>query len=92
MRGHATLDIEPRPSRILLVSGSSVRLLSGIAVVVCNLPLWIKAGLFAGIALASIGFVWQYGYRRGRGFIARLEPLDGRWRLEMGDGAFHCAR
>lgn len=92
MRGHATLDIEPHPSRILLVSGSSVHLLSGVAVVVCSLPLWIKTGLFAGIALASIGFVWQYGYRRGRGFIARLELLDGRWRLEMGDGAFHCAR
>ena len=73
MRGHATLDIEPRPSRILLVSGGSVHLLSGVAVVVCSLPLWIKTGLFAGIALASIGFVWQYGYRRGRGFIARLE-------------------
>lgn len=92
MRGHATLDIELRPSRILLVSGGSVHLLSGVAVVVCSLPLWIKAGLFAGIALASIGFVWRYGYRRGRGFIARLELLDGRWRLETGDGAFHCAR
>lgn len=81
----ATLNIEPRPSRILLVIGSGVHILAGVAVVVCSLPLWVKVGLIAGIALALVRFGWQYGYRRGRGFIARLEESDGRWRLETGD-------
>ena len=83
------LILEPRPSRLLLASGSGAYLLAGVAVIVSSLPLWIKAGLIVVIALALGRFVWQYGNRRGRGFIARLERLDGGWRLEMGDGALH---
>lgn len=91
MRNLVALSIQPRPSRILLSSGGGAHVLSGVAVVVCSLPLWIKVGLIAGIALALVGFGWRYGYRRGRGFIARIELLDGRWRLETGDGATHRA-
>ena len=85
------LILEPRPSRLLLASGSGAYLLAGVAVIVSILPLWIKAGLIVVIALALGRFVWRYGWRRGRGFIARLERLDGGWRLEMGDGALHRA-
>jgi hypothetical protein len=85
------LSIQPRPSLILLIYGSGAHVLSGVAVVLCSLPLWIKVGLIAGIALALVRFGWEYGYRLGRGFIARIELLDGRWRLETGDGATHQA-
>ena len=91
MRNFTALSIELRLSRILLVSGGGAHVLAGIAVVVSSLPLGIKAGWIAGIALALVRFGWQYGYRRGRGFIARLELLDGRWRLETGDGMLHRA-
>lgn len=91
MRDHVTLDIKPRPSGILLVSGGVAHVLAGIAVVVSSLPLWIKMGLLAGIVLALVWFGWQYGYRRGSGFIARLELLDGVWLLETGDGTHHRA-
>ena len=91
MRNLVALSIQPRPSRILLSGGGGAHVLSGVAVVVCNLPLWIKVGLIAGIALALIGFGWRYGYRRGGGFIARIELLDGRWRLETGSGATYPA-
>jgi len=92
LRNLAALNIEPRPSRILLVIGGGVHILAGVAVVVCSLPLWIKVGLMAGIALVLIRFGWQYGYRRGDGFIARTERLDGVWRLETGGGSVHRAR
>jgi len=92
MRSLAALTVELRPSPILLVCGGGAHLLAGIAVVVCSLPPWIKAGLIIGIALALARFGWQYGYRWGRGFIARLELLDGVWRLETGDGSLYRAR
>jgi len=92
LRNLAALSIELRPSRLLLVSSGSAHVLAGVAVVVSSLPLWIKAAWIAGITLALIRFGWQYGYRRGRSFIARIERLDGVWRLEMGDGALHRAR
>jgi hypothetical protein len=92
MHNLAALNIEPRPSRILLVIGGGVHILAGVAVVVCSLPLWIKVGLMAGIALVLIRFGWQYGYRRGDGFIGRIERLDGVWRLETGGGSVHRAR
>jgi hypothetical protein len=85
------LILEPRPSRFLLIGGGIGHLLAGVAVVVSNVPIWVKAGFIAGIVLALIGFGWRYGYRRGRGFIARIELLDGRWRLETGDGAAYRA-
>ena len=50
------------------------------------MPLWVKAGFIAGITLALLRFGWQYGDGRGRDFIAHIELLDGRWRLETGDG------
>ena len=86
MRPFATVIIEPRPSRLLLISGGIGHLLAGLAVAVCSLPLWIKTGLIVGIALALIRFGWQYGYPHGRGFLVRIELLDGRWLLETGDG------
>ena len=90
MRDFAPLLIEPRPSRLLLASGGA-HVLAGVAVIVSSLPLWIKVGWIVAIAVAVLGFVWQYGYRRGRGFIARIEWLDGGWRLETGDGTLHRA-
>ena len=53
---------------------------------VANLPWWIQAGFIAGIAVSMVGFGYRHGYRHGRAFIARLELLDGRWRLETGAG------
>ena len=91
MRSLPSLILEPRPSWLLLISGGGAHLLAGVAVVVCSLPLWIKAGLLAAIALALSRFAWRYGYQRGRGFIARIELLDAVWRLETGDGTLHRA-
>jgi hypothetical protein len=91
LRNLTASSIELRLSLILLVSGGGAHVLAGVAVVVSSLPLWIKAGWIAGITLALVRFGWQYGYRRGRGFIARLELLDGRWRLETGDGSVYRA-
>ena len=54
MRDFGSLLIEARPSRILLVSGGGAHVLAGVAVVVSSLPLWIKVGWIAGIALALI--------------------------------------
>ena len=92
MRKRADLEIEPRPSRILLVGGIGAHLLSGGAVVVADLPWWVQAGFVAGIALSLLGFGYRHGSRRGRGFIARIEPRDGRWRLKTGAGAEYWAR
>jgi toxin CptA len=91
IRSRAVLIIDPRPSRLLLISGGIGHLLAGVAVIVCSLPLWVKAGFIAGIGLALVRFGLQYGRRRGRGFVARLELLDGVWRLETGDGTLHRA-
>jgi len=88
----ANLSIQPRPSRILLVIGGGVHILAGVAVGICSLPLGIKAGLMAGIVLTLVRFGQQYGYRRGRSFITRIERLEGVWRLETGDGSVHRAR
>lgn len=76
---------------MLLISGGGVHILSAIAVIVCSLPLWAKAGFIASIALALIRFGFQYGYRDGHSFITCLELLDGRWRLETGDGVAYRA-
>ena len=92
MRDFAPLLIEARPSRILLVSGGGAHLLAAIAVVVSSLPPWVKVGWIIAIVLALLGFGWRCGYRRGRGFIARLELLTGGWLLETGDGTLHRAR
>ena len=54
MHNLAALNIEPRPSRLLLVSGGGAHILASVAVVVSSLPLWIKVGWIAGIALALI--------------------------------------
>ena len=86
MRNRASLILEPRPSRFLLIGGGIGHLLAGIAVVISTVPFWAKAGLLAGIVLALVRFGWQYGYRPGRGFISHIELLDGRWRIETGDG------
>lgn len=91
MHSLPSVILEPHLSWILLMSGGVAHVLAGVAVVVSSLPLWIKAGLMAGIALALIRFGWQYGYRRGSGFIVRLERLDGVWLLETGDGTHHRA-
>ncbi|MCB1778227.1 MAG: hypothetical protein KDI50_12405 [Candidatus Competibacteraceae bacterium] len=78
--------LEPRPSRLLLLGGGVGHLLASVAVVVANVPEWIKTGLIAGIAISLIGLVCCYGRPRGRWFIARLEWLDARWQLATGDG------
>lgn len=91
MRDFAPLLIEPCPSRILLVSGAGAHTLASVSVAISSLPLWIKAGWIVAIVLALMRFGWQYGYRRGRGFIARIERLDGVWRLETGDRTLHRA-
>ena len=89
MRSLAALNIELRRSRILLISGSAVHVLSGIAAIVSSLPWGGKAGFIAGIVLSLAWFGYCYGYPQGRRFIARIELLDGRWRLETGDGGVH---
>ncbi len=91
MHNLPSLILELHPSRLLLVGSGIGHLLAGVAVVVCSLPIGVKAGLIAGIVLALVRFGWQYGYRAGRDFVARLELLDGRWRLETGAGTLHRA-
>lgn len=86
MRNRASLILEPRPSRFLLIGGGIGHLLAGVAVVVSTVPFWVKAGFIVSIMLALVRFGWQYGYRRGRGFISHIELLDRRWRIETGDG------
>ncbi|MGB5062377.1 MAG: protein YgfX [Candidatus Competibacter sp.] len=86
------MNIEPRPSRILLVCGGVFHGLAGIATIVASVPLWVKAGLLTGIGLSLAWTGYRYGWRRGGGFITRVELLDGRWRLETGDGARYLAR
>ena len=86
------LTIEPHPSRLLLACGGGAHVLASVAVLVSGVPPWIKASFVVGIALGLVRFVWRYGHRRGRGFIARLELLDDAWRLETGDGMPHRAR
>lgn len=88
-RSLAALNIQLRRSRILLISGSAVHVLSGIAVIVSSVPWWVKAGLIAGIFLSLAWFSYGYGYPQGRRFIVRIELLDRRWRLETGDGGVH---
>ncbi|HAS51772.1 MAG TPA: hypothetical protein DCS21_08555 [Gammaproteobacteria bacterium] len=39
--------------------------------------------------LSLVWFGYGYGAVKGRRFIARIEWLDGRWRLETGDGGVH---
>jgi hypothetical protein len=86
------LRVELRPSRMLLIGGSSGHVLAGVAVVVASIPLWFKVGLIAAIGLALAWLVWRYGDCNGPGFIARVELLDGRWRLATGDGRIHRAQ
>lgn len=83
------LQLEPRLSQWLLLGGSVSHILAGAAVVVSSIPWWVKAGLIAGIVLSLAWFGYCYGYPQGRRFIARIELLDGRWRLETGDGGVH---
>ena len=83
------LRLEPRPSRLLLLSGGACHVLANAAVVVSSIPWWVKAGFIAGIVLSLAWFGYCYSYPQGRRFIARIELLDGRWRLETGDGGVH---
>ena len=89
MRRLPSLRVEPHPSRILLIGGGVSHVLAGAAVLVSSVPLGIKVGWIAGIALALAWFVRRYGHRDGHGFMACIELVDGRWRLETGDGRFH---
>ncbi|QQS52997.1 MAG: hypothetical protein IPM89_08610 [Candidatus Competibacteraceae bacterium] len=88
----AALNIEPRPSRFLLAGSGVVHGLASIATIVASVPLWVKTGLLAGIGLSLVWTGYRYGWRRGGGFITRVEWLDGRWRLETGDGILRQAR
>jgi hypothetical protein len=89
MHNPAALNIQLRRSRILLISGSAVHVLSGVAVVVSSIPWWVKTGLIAGIVLSLAWFGYCHGYLQGQRFITYVEWLDGRWRLETGDGGVH---
>ncbi len=91
MRDLSSLTFEPQLSRSLLAGGGGVHGLAGIATIVASVPLWVKAGLLAGIGLSLVWTGYRYGWRRGGGFITRVELLDGRWRLETGDGIRHPA-
>lgn len=91
MRDHLSLYLELRPSRRLLVIGGAAHGLATLAVVIASLPLWVKTGFIAGIAGSLLHLISRYGKRHGRGFIRRLELLDGRWHLETGDGTRHHA-
>ncbi|MDG4555389.1 MAG: hypothetical protein P9E24_14270 [Candidatus Competibacter sp.] len=91
MRDLAVLNIAPRPSRMLLASSGILHGVAGIAAIVASVPLWVKTGLLAGIGLSLAWTGYRYGWRRGGGFITRVELLDGRWRLETGDGVRHPA-
>jgi hypothetical protein len=73
----------------LLLGGGVGHLLAGVAVVVSNIPWWVKTGLITGIILSLVWFGYGYGYRCGRKFIARVELLDERWRWVTGDGGQH---
>lgn len=85
------LNIESRPSRILLIGSGVAHGLAGVATIVASVPLWAKAGLLVGIGLSLAWTGYRYGWRRGGGFITRVELLDGHWRLETGDGIRHPA-
>ncbi|MBZ4194017.1 MAG: hypothetical protein LAE24_06890 [Candidatus Contendobacter sp.] len=86
MRDALPLRVELYPSRRLLIGGSLSHLLAGVAVLIASIPWWIKVGIIAGIGLSLVWLRFRYGDRNGRGFITRIEWLDGRWRLETGDG------
>lgn len=92
MRDFTRLSIELRPSRCLLIGGGLGHGLAGITIVISATPLWVKAGLIISVVLSLVRFGVQYGYPRGHGFVARLERLDGRWRIETGDGQIKHAR
>ena len=83
------LRLEPRLSRRLLLAGGVSHGLAGAAVLVSALRWEVKAGVIAGIVLSLLWFGYSYGYPAGRRFIASLEWIDGRWRLETGAGAVH---
>lgn len=88
----AALNVEPRPSRILRVSSGILHAAASIAVVVADIPLWIKVGLLVGIGLSLSWTAYRYGWRGSGGFIVRIEWLDDRWYLETGNGVRHLAR
>ncbi|TVR60192.1 MAG: hypothetical protein EA420_14945 [Candidatus Competibacteraceae bacterium] len=70
----------------MLLGGGFGHFLAGVAVMVSSLPWWVQAVFLVGIVLSLIEFGYCYGYRHGPGFIACIELLDGRWRLETGTG------
>ena len=88
----AALNIEPRPSRILLIGSGVAHGLAGVATIVASVPLWAKVGLLIGTSLSLAWTGYRYGWRGGGGFITCVELLDGRWRLETGDGIQHPAK
>ena len=92
MPGLQPLTVTARPSRILLIGGVGAHLLAASAVLACGLSLWIKSGLLAALALALIRFERRHGSARSKDFVTGLELLDGRWRLETGDGVQRHAR
>ena len=85
------MTLDPRPSRLLLIGSGVAHLAAGAAVILSSVPIWIKVGFVASVAVSLAWVGYRYGYRQGRGFIARIELLDGCWRLETGDGATYQA-
>jgi hypothetical protein len=75
----------------LLGGGVILHLLAGCAVLLAAIPIGVKAGFDVGLILSLAGLVYRYGVQSSRGFIARVDVADGRWRLQMGDGAIQQA-
>ncbi|MBK8181690.1 MAG: hypothetical protein IPK63_01730 [Candidatus Competibacteraceae bacterium] len=92
MRDFPSPCLAVRPSRWLLIGGGMLHLMAVIAVLLSSLAIWIKAGFIAGLGLSVVLMAFRNGLRRSRGFVSRIEWLDGRWRLESGDGAIHQAQ
>ncbi|MBK7542123.1 MAG: hypothetical protein IPP10_11470 [Candidatus Competibacteraceae bacterium] len=91
MKRLPNVTVELRPSRLLAVALGIAHVAAGVAVFLADVPVWVRLGSSAavGSSLAWAGF--RHGWNRGRDFIARVELLDGRWRLETRAGAAYRA-
>ncbi len=92
MRHFTLLHLEPRPSRLLLLSGGVAHGLAATATFLAGVPFMVKAVLLAGMLGSLLWLAYEYGWRTSAGFIARADYLDGRWRLETGAGLVYRAR
>lgn len=92
MSGLCDLSVALRPSRWMLAAGATLHLLAGFAVLSSSVPTGVKTAFMAALGLSLSGLGFRHGMARGSGFIAGVERLDGRWRLQAGDGGAQPAR